>query len=94
MPRLPAPPPLEEIDTEDPGLKATQDALRALYTYLDLLRQELEKSVVDVLVTANLPAAAASQDGKLVIEDVGAGDRNLVLYGGGQRFRVDGGAPV
>jgi hypothetical protein len=27
-----------------------------------------------------------------VIEDAGAGDRNLIVYAGGQRFRIDGGA--
>lgn len=46
-----------------------------------------------VLATGSLPGAAAAQDGRIVIEDAGAGDRNLVLYAGGQRFRIDGGAP-
>lgn len=44
-----------------------------------------------VIATASLPAAAAAQDGRIVIEDNGAGDRNLVVYAGGQRFRIDGG---
>ena len=47
---------------------------------------------IAVIATASLPAAAASQNGKIVIEDVGAGDRNLIIYAGGERFRIDGGA--
>ncbi len=48
---------------------------------------------LEVIATADLPAAAAAQDGRLVIEDVAAGDRNLVFYAQGQRFRLDGGSP-
>lgn len=46
-----------------------------------------------IFATASLPAAGASADGLLIIEDVGAGDRNLILYAGGERFRIDGGVP-
>lgn len=46
-----------------------------------------------VIATASLPAAGATNDGLVVIEDAGAGDRNLIVYAGGQRFRIDGGAP-
>lgn len=49
---------------------------------------------LDVVPTAELPAAAAAMDGVALIEDAGAGDRNLIVYAGGQRFRFDGGAPV
>jgi hypothetical protein len=45
-----------------------------------------------VIATASLPAAGAANDGRVVIEDNGTGDRNLVIYAGGQRFRIDGGA--
>lgn len=45
-----------------------------------------------VITTAQLPSAGASEDGTVLIEDAGAGDRNLIIYGGGQRFRIDGGA--
>ena len=48
---------------------------------------------VDVVATGSLPAAGAANDGRIIIEDAGAGDRNLIIYGGGQRFRIDGGAP-
>jgi len=45
-----------------------------------------------VVATANLPAASSKEDGRTIIENAGAGDRNLIIYGGGQRFRIDGGA--
>ena len=47
--------------------------------------------LMPVVPTANLPAAGSSHDGKILIEDAGSGDRNLVIYAGGQRFRIDGG---
>ncbi len=47
-----------------------------------------------VIATASLPAAATVQNGRAVIEDAGTGDRNLIIYAGGQRFRIDGGANV
>ena len=46
----------------------------------------------EVIATGSLPAAGASQDGKVLIEDAGAGDRNLIIYAGGERFRIDGGS--
>lgn len=46
-----------------------------------------------IVATASLPAAGAAQDGLVLIEDAGVGDRNLVIYAQGQRFRIDGGAP-
>lgn len=48
----------------------------------------------EVVATASLPAAGAANDGRILIEDVGAGDRNLIIYAGGQRFRIDGGAAI
>lgn len=44
-----------------------------------------------VIATASLAAANAVWNGYMVIEDAGAGDRNLIIYAGGQRFRIDGG---
>ena len=52
----------------------------------------ISKAKVDVIATASLPAAHADQDGRVVIEDAGAGDRNVIVYAGAQRFRIDGGA--
>jgi hypothetical protein len=49
---------------------------------------------IPVVATASLPTGAAAEDGSIIIEDNGAGDRNLIIYGGGQRFRIDGGAAV
>lgn len=46
---------------------------------------------VSVVATASLPAAGAAEDGRVLIEDAAAGDRNLIIYAGGQRFRIDGG---
>jgi hypothetical protein len=51
------------------------------------------RSYLNVVPTANLPAAAAAQNGRVLVEDGGNNNRNLVLYAGGQRFRIDGGAP-
>jgi hypothetical protein len=45
-----------------------------------------------VIATGSLPAANALWDGYAIIEDNGVGDRNLIIYAGGQRFRIDGGA--
>ena len=47
---------------------------------------------IPVIATASLPAAAAALNGTIIIEDNGAGDRNIIIYAGGQRFRIDGGA--
>jgi hypothetical protein len=45
-----------------------------------------------VVATASLPVAGAAMDGHVLIEDAAVGDRNLIIYAGGQRFRIDGGA--
>ena len=46
-----------------------------------------------IVATADLAAAATSNiSGTIVIEDGGVGNRNLVIYAGGERFRIDGGA--
>ena len=68
------------------------DVITSLYaaTFSDLTASGSLKG--PVVATASLPAAGASMDGKYVIEDAGAGDRNLIIYAGGQRFRIDGGA--
>lgn len=47
-----------------------------------------------VIATASLPAAGVNENGRIVIEDAGAGNRNLMLYAGGERFRIDGGAAI
>jgi len=45
-----------------------------------------------IVATGSLPAAGAVEDGSVLIEDNGTGNRNLIIYAGGQRFRLDGGA--
>lgn len=47
---------------------------------------------IPIILTANLPPAGIASDGLVLIEDAGAGDRNLIIYAGAQRFRIDGGA--
>jgi hypothetical protein len=47
-----------------------------------------------VIDTASLPAASAAMNGTILIENAGAGNRNLIVYAGGERFRIDGGANV
>jgi hypothetical protein len=41
-----------------------------------------------VVATADLPAAAAAMDGSVIIENTGANSCNLVVYDGGERFKV------
>jgi hypothetical protein len=53
---------------------------------------EQDDTELAVIATGSLPAAAAAEDGRAVIEDNGSGDRNLIIYAGGQRFRIDGGS--
>ncbi len=49
---------------------------------------------IPVVARASLPAAGATQDGLIIVDDNGTGDRNLIVYAGGERFRIDGGANV
>jgi hypothetical protein len=50
----------------------------------------LKELAIPVVPTASLPAAGAAQNGRILIEDGGAGVGNLILYKGGQRFRITG----
>jgi Pectate lyase superfamily protein len=52
----------------------------------------LGRAKTQVVATGSLPAANAAWDGYMIIEDNGTGDRNFIIYAGGQRFRIDGGA--
>jgi hypothetical protein len=61
-------------------------------TVINASRWDIPELGLDVVATASLPAAGASMDGRTLIEDNGAGDRNLIIYAGGERFRIDGGA--
>lgn len=54
----------------------------------------VNKLKTNVIATASLPVAGSTNDGKIIIEDAGAGNRNLIIYAGGERFRIDGGANV
>ena len=48
---------------------------------------------VDVVPTASLPGPGTSMNGRVLIENYGAGDKNLILYAGNKRYRINGGAP-
>jgi hypothetical protein len=63
---------------------------------LSILGRAVASGGVDtrIVATASLPAASATMNGHILIEDAGAGDRNLIIYAGGERFRIDGGANV
>jgi hypothetical protein len=50
------------------------------------------RPTLQVVTTANLPAANASRDGATLIEQAGANDHNIIIYAGGNRYRIDGGA--
>lgn len=65
-------------------------AMTTVFSF-DAYGLNLKSAKVDVIATASLPPPSADNDGRLVIEDAGAGNRNLILYGGGERFRIDGG---
>jgi hypothetical protein len=52
----------------------------------------LGKFTLQVVLTAGLPAAGAVNEGLVLIEDAGTGTRNLIIYAGGQRFRIGGGS--
>lgn len=49
---------------------------------------------IPLVQRADLASAATAMDGTVVIDDNGSGDRNIVFYAGGQRFRIDGGSNV
>lgn len=49
---------------------------------------------IPVVPRASLPSAASAADNLVAIDDNGSGDRNLMVYAKGQRFRIDGGADV
>jgi hypothetical protein len=86
------------VAPNDPNLIVRFDISRvnAYGKLLSIFRQSgtaLETGVLQPVVpTSSLPPAGPENDGKILIEDAGSGDRNLVIYAGGQRFRIDAGA--
>jgi|GEM_PF-3913811 len=52
---------------------------------LRVIRNDL---FTDVVTTAALPAPGPNMDGRILIEDAGPGDKNVVYYAGGQRFTL------
>lgn len=49
---------------------------------------------IPVVPRASLPSAASAADNLVAIDDNGSGDRNLMVYAKGQRFRIDGGSNI
>jgi len=80
------------LETEDDVLQLVRSRLEDYGPAVRELQGRVSRGIHEVVATADLPAAAAENDGRVVVEDAGAGDRNLVIYGGGERFRIDGGA--
>jgi len=71
--------------------------LGASATRWDAFLQDVDISVsvkIPVVATSDLPAASAAMNGIILIEDNGTGDRNIIIYAGSQRFRIDGGANI
>jgi hypothetical protein len=87
------------VSLADPNLVVRFDISRvnAYGMLLNIFRQggsALQTGVLQPVVpTSKLPPGDPTNDGKILIEDAGNGGRNLVIYAGGQRFRIDGGEP-
>ncbi len=79
---------------EQPILPPEIEALvLTLDTFLSLTAFRVNRSLMEKIATASLPAAGASDDGTVIIEDGGVNVANLILYIKGQRYRIAGGAP-
>ncbi len=77
-------------DREGPeSLDRQRQGIDALYAQLASAINDNIGSL-EVVVTASIPSAGSDQDGKIVIEDAGTLDCNLIVYKGGQRYRFVG----
>ena len=56
------------------------------------LFDDTQRLHLPVVAAGSLPVAGADEDGSVLIENNGVGDRNLIIYASGQRFRIDGGS--
>jgi hypothetical protein len=83
---------LTGLDTDSTVVNLSLQNARFPNTTLTLPASVFFPQLTAVIATADLAAASDSLNGTVLIEDAGAGDRNLILYAGGQRFRIDGGA--
>ena len=54
---------------------------------------QMQRRRIPIIATRSLPDASPSMDGTVIIEDAGPGNRNMIIYAGGQRFRIQGGTP-
>src|SRR5258708_32357701 len=88
-------PAIAKITEEDFTAYANEAALRYRSDYAAIVSalQELSNNtglLLYIILTANIPAASASLNGRVFIEDGGSGVGNLIFYKGGQRFRLTG----
>src|SRR3990167_2886407 len=56
------------------------------------LFDDTQRLHLPVVAAGSLPVPGADEDGSVLIENNGVGDRNLIIYASGQRFRIDGGS--
>lgn len=71
--------------------------LGAAATRWDGFFQDIDISAsakIPIVATSDLPAASTAMNGTILIEDNGTGNRNIIIYAGSQRFRIDGGANI
>lgn len=70
--------------TESDGEQRTYVAVNGVWQGL--------RPTLRIVATGSLPAASASMNGTVLLEDGGAGNQNVVIYANGERYRIDGGA--
>jgi hypothetical protein len=60
---------------------------------LSLLAFRVNRSLMEIVKTAELPASGSVEDGTVMLEDAGPSAVNMIVYAKGLRFRISGGAP-
>lgn len=75
-----------------PGEASIMLGAVAVHPGTDPYRMIAGESFTTPVVTSSIPAAGPEMDGRLIVEKVGTRNkRNVIVYAGGQRFRLDGG---
>lgn len=68
--------------------------LRTLFNNLGsmqrVIAQVVNNNALETVLTANIPAASASRDNTMLIEDTGT-RHNIIYYAGGLRYRITSG---
>jgi hypothetical protein len=60
---------------------------------LSTIAFRVNRSLMEIVKTAELPAAGKVEDGTVMLEDAGPNAVNMIVYAKGLRFRISGGAP-